>query len=99
MKRVRALLFTVLLLATATVRAEQQFISNIKVVQIGAYQHSPGHFVWFSEALPGCTSTPSFDESRPGGKALLALLTTALVTSRKVDVRYAGCDITEIYLK
>jgi hypothetical protein len=99
MKMVRALLIAILLLSAANVGAEQQFISNIKVVQIGAYQHSPGHFVWFSIALPGCASTPSFDESRPGGKALLTLLTTALVGGRKVDVRYQACDITEIYLK
>lgn len=99
MTTLRALLAGALMVFSAVAGAEQQSLSNIRVVQIGAYQYSPGHFVWFSAALPGCASTPRFDETKPGGKALLALLTTALVNGRKVDVRYDACDIIEIYLK
>jgi hypothetical protein len=93
------LVLLLLLLTLSKSAFAQQFVSDLKVVQIGAYQYSPGHYVWFSVALPGCTTTAHFDETKPGGKALLALLTTALVNGRKVDVRYDVCDITEIYLK
>lgn len=94
----RLVLLSILWMFSGSATA-QQFVSDVKVVQIGAYQYSPGHFVWFSVALPGCTGTAQFDESKPGGKALLAMLTTALINGRKVDVRYDTCDITEVYLK
>jgi hypothetical protein len=41
----------------------------------------------------------SFNHDAPGGKALFAVLTTALINKRKVDVQYNGCDIVEVYLK
>lgn len=78
--------------------AETGFIGDIKVTQIATYQHAPGHFVWFSVAIPACATTMSFDETRPGGKALFATLTTALISGRKVGVRYSDCDIVEVYL-
>lgn len=40
-----------------------------------------------------------FDESKPGGKSLMAVLLSALVNKRKVDYQAAGCDILEFYIK
>jgi hypothetical protein len=97
--RIRNWGLLLLLALSGQASATNGFIANVKVAQIGTYQHNAAHFVWFSVAIPGCTTTMSFDESRPGGKALFATLTTALVSGRKVDVRYNGCDIVEVYLK
>lgn len=97
--RMRHWWLLLLLALSSHALAEVGFIGDIKVTQIGTYQHGPAHFVWFSVAIPGCSTTMGFDETRPGGKALFATLTTALVSGRKVDVRYNGCDIVEVYLK
>jgi len=96
---VRSFWLLLLLALSSQASAAEGFIGDIKVVQIGTYQYSPGHFVWFSVAIPGCTTTMRFDETKPGGKALFATLTTALVSGRKVSVRYNECDIAEVYLK
>jgi hypothetical protein len=76
-------------------------LDNVEVVQIGTYHHVAAHFVWFTAAPPAaqCATPLSFDESQQGGKSLMAVLITALVNKRKIDVRYEGCDITEIYLR
>ncbi|WP_454830402.1 hypothetical protein [Pseudoxanthomonas wuyuanensis] len=95
----RYFLLLALFATSGQASAADGFIADIKVTQIGTYQYSPGHFVWFSAAIPGCTTTMHFDETKPGGKALLATLTTALVGGRKVSVRYSDCDIIEVYLK
>lgn len=95
----RNLWWLLLLVFSSQVSAADGFIADIKVTQIGTYQYSPGHFVWFSVAIPGCSTTMHFDETKPGGKALLATLTTALIGGRKVGVRYSECDIVEVYLR
>lgn len=57
-----------------------EWLHDIEVVKVGAYQSGTGHFVWFSTTPPGCTTAVSqnpvmnFDDSKPGGKALLAVL-------------------------
>jgi hypothetical protein len=50
-------------------------------------------------ADPECATPLSFNETQPGGKALFASLTVALINKRKVGLRYDGCDIIEVYLK
>lgn len=75
------------------------WISSVEVVQIGTYQHASTHFVWFSASSPECQGVLSFNHDAPGGKALFATLTTALISKRKVDVQVNGCDIVEVYLK
>lgn len=80
-------------------------MSNVEVVQIGTYQANASHFVWFSATPEECkAASPAnpvmgFSETQPGGKAMLAVLMTALVNKRKVDVQASGCSIFEIYLK
>ena len=75
----------------------------MNVTQIGAYPHATGHYVWFTARSTECANTAngvySFDEAQPGGKGVLAMLTTALVNNRKVLVRSSGCTITEVYLR
>lgn len=95
----RNLCLLLLLMLSGQASAVDGFIADIKVTQIGTYQYNYGHFVWFSSAIPACSATMRFDESKPGGKALLATLTTALVSGRKVSVRYSDCDIIEVYLR
>lgn len=79
--------------------AVSKFVDSVDVIQIGTYQHGAGHFVWFSVSIPECATPLSFNETQPGGKALFASLTVALVNKRKVGLRYDGCDILEVYLK
>lgn len=80
-------------------------MSNVDVVQIGTYQGNANHFVWFSATPEECkAASPTnpvmgFSETQPGGKAMLAVLMTALVNKRKVDVQASGCSIFEIYLR
>lgn len=73
--------------------------NDVEVVRIGTYQHSAAHFVWFSAPVPECQGTLSFNHDAPGGKAMLATLTAALISKRKVDVQANGCDIVEIYMR
>jgi len=40
-----------------------------------------------------------FDEVKPGGRSLMAVLMSALVNKRKFDYQAAGCEIVEVYLK
>ena len=75
------------------------WVRDVEVVQLGSYQHAAAHFVWFSAPISECQGVTHFSHDAPGGKALFATLTTALVSKRKVDVQVNGCDIVEIYLK
>ncbi|WP_279362120.1 hypothetical protein [Xanthomonas sacchari] len=79
-------------------------MQNVDVVQVGTYQAHVDHFVWLSDTPAECKATSGnhvlhFQEDQPGGKALLAVLMTALVNNRKIDVQTNGCDIVEVYLK
>ena len=83
-----------------------QWVSNATISQLGTYQHDAGHFVWLStgvvaECLNRVPGNPTlyFRDDRPGGKSMMATLTTALVANRRVDVQVNGCDIVEVYLK
>ncbi len=90
----------------SSVCVANQWVSNTTVYQLGTYQHSSAHFVWLStgvvadcqRANPGNPSLIFFDD-QPGGKSLMATLTTALVANRKVVVQVNGCDIVEVYLQ
>lgn len=80
-------------------------MQNVDVVQLGTYQAHTDHFVYLSDtpaeckaAVPG-NAVLHFQDDQPGGKALLAVLMTALVNKRKIDVQTNGCDIVEVYLK
>ncbi|WIH04916.1 hypothetical protein KHF85_19585 [Xanthomonas translucens pv. graminis] len=82
-----------------------EWANDVAITQVNTYQSGTGHFVWFT-ALPSefKTESPStpimqFDESQPGGKSMLAMIMTALVNKRKVNVQASGCKIVEIYLK
>ncbi|XQA62958.1 hypothetical protein ACM9XD_06300 [Xanthomonas sacchari] len=66
-------------------------MQNVDVVQLGTYQAHADHFVWLSDTPAECKSTSGaqvlhFQDDQPGGKALLAVLMTALVNKRKIDV-------------
>ncbi|MCW0369066.1 hypothetical protein [Xanthomonas sacchari] len=79
-------------------------MQNLDVVQLGTYQAHADHFVWLSDTPAECKATAGnhvlhFQEDQPGGKALLAVLMTALVNKRKIDIQTNGCDIVEVYLK
>ena len=83
-----------------------EWVNDTQVEKIGTYQHDLGHFVWLTtgsvkecqQAIPE-NSTLKFDEGSIGGKALLTVLVTALLTKATVDVQVVGCDIVEVYLK
>ncbi|WP_420008330.1 hypothetical protein [Xanthomonas sacchari] len=79
-------------------------MQNVDVVQLGTYQTHADHFVWLSDTPAECKATSGnhvlhFQEDQPGGKVLLAVLMTALVNKRKIDIQTNGCDIVEVYLK
>lgn len=82
-----------------------EWMNNVEVLQVGTYQGQPDHFVWFTATPAECKATDPvrpvmrFAETQPGGKSMLAVLMTALVNKRKVDVQANGCSIFEIYLK
>jgi hypothetical protein len=82
-----------------------EWVRNIEVVQIGTYQATTDHFVWFTTTPAECQEADParpimrFSETQPGGKALLATLMTALVNKRRVDLQASGCSVVEIYLK
>lgn len=75
------------------------WVNDTEVWRLGTYQHADVHYVWFSKANPECSTTPYFKEGSAGGKALMAVLTMALVNGRKLDVQFEGCDIVEVYLR
>ncbi len=96
-----ALLLFVSLSGSASANESMQ---NVDVVQVGTYQAHADHFVWLSDTPAECKATSGnhvlhFLEDQPGGKALLAVLMTALVNKRKIDIQTNGCDIVEVYLK
>jgi len=82
-----------------------EWANDVEITQVNAYQSGTGHFVWLTAITSECkTESPStpimqFDESQPGGKSMLAMVMTALVNKRKVNVQASGCKIVEIYLK
>lgn len=96
---------TLLLFASLSGSAlANESIQNVDVVQLGTYQAHADHFVWLSDTPAECKAASGnhvlhFQEDQPGGKALLAVLMTALVNKRKIDVQTNGCDIVEVYLK
>ena len=75
------------------------WVNDLEVVRMSTYQEAALHFVWFSAANPECNGLTLFNHDHSGGKALFTVLTTALVSKRKVDVQFNGCDIVEVYLK
>ncbi|MDL5364120.1 hypothetical protein QSH18_00700 [Xanthomonas sp. NCPPB 2654] len=82
-----------------------ELMRNVEVTRIGSYQVNTDHFVWFTATTGECkAANPGnpvmhFNETQPGGKALLAILMTALVNKRKTDVQGNGCEIFEVYLR
>ncbi|MBB3815126.1 hypothetical protein FHY13_003507 [Xanthomonas arboricola] len=90
------LLFSLFKMASAN-----DWVRDVEVTQLGAYQAASAHFVWFGTLSQECKSSPTmyFDDSKPGGKALMATLLAALLNKRKVDYQAVGCDIIEVYLK
>ena len=92
-----------LLLVTAVpVNASaNEWVRDVEVTQLGTYQALNAHFVWFGSLSQECKSSPTmyFDEAKPGGKSLMAVLMSALVNKRKVDYQAAGCEVVEVYLK
>lgn len=97
-------LLSMLSMLSSQVQANE-WVRNIEVIQIGTYQAATDHFVWFTATPAECQAADPgrpimrFNETQPGGKALLATLMTALVSKRKVDLQASGCSISEIYLK
>ena len=94
-----------LLLALLSWRASaNESMQNLDVGQLGTYQAHAVHFVLLADTQAECKATSGnhvlhFQDDQPGGKALLAVLMTALVNKRKIDVQTNGCDIVEVYLK
>lgn len=101
MKYERGLLLMLALLSWQA--SANESMQNLDVVQLGTYQAHADHFVWLSDTPAECKATGNpvlhFQDDQPGGKALLAVLMTALVNKRKIDVQTSGCDLVEVYLK
>ncbi|MBB3780257.1 hypothetical protein FHY16_003040 [Xanthomonas campestris] len=78
-----------------------EWVRDVEVTQLGAYQAATHHFVWFGSLSQECKNSPTmyFNDSKSGGKTLMVLLTAALLNKRKVDYQAAGCEIVEAYLK
>lgn len=83
--------------------ATMEVLTNVQVTQIGTYQDTPSHFIWFTQRGEQCAleapPVHHFSDSQGSGAALHATLMTALVNQRKVDVRVYGCRIHEVYLR
>ena len=80
-----------------------EVLSDVLVTQIGTYQGTASHFVWFSKRGTECASlSPAvhkFYDNQASGNALLATLTSALISQRRLDVRVYGCEIYEVYMR
>jgi len=82
-----------------------EWANDVEITQVNTYQSGTGHFIFFTALPNACKSeSPStpimqFDESQHGGKSMLAMIMTALVNKRKVNIQVSGCKIVEIYLK
>ncbi len=82
-----------------------EYLQEVKVTQLGTYTDGSVHFVWFSQVPQECvTAMPqnpvmTFDETRAGGKSMMATLMSALLNDRKVGLRADGCVISEVYLR
>lgn len=89
------------LIFTKSQASANEWIRDVEVTQLGAYQGATHHFVWFGSLSQECKSSPTmyFDDAKPGGKSLIAILMSALVNKRKVDYQAAGCEIVEVYLR
>ncbi|WP_115563406.1 hypothetical protein [Xanthomonas arboricola] len=94
-------LLTLILAAMPTQGLASEWVRDVEVTQLGAYQAATHHFVWFGSLSQECKNSPTmyFDDTKIGGKALLAVLMTALVNKRRIDYQAAGCEIVEVYLK
>ncbi|WP_127169384.1 hypothetical protein [Xanthomonas sp. BRIP62415] len=81
---------------------ENEWVPDVEVTQLGAYQASAAHFVWFGSLAQECKNSPAmyYDKARSGVRlCLMATLLAALVNKRKTDYQAAGCDIVEAYLR
>jgi len=70
---------------------------QISVVQLNSYAGSTaGKFLWASNGIgAGCPGGAlQYDGSGDGGKALYAMLLTALVTGKQVDINVSGSQVT-----
>lgn len=80
-----------------------EVLSDVLVTQIGTYQNTAAHYVWFSKRGTECGNLPQpvhkFYDNQASGNALLATLTSALISQRRLDVRVYGCEIYEIYIR
>lgn len=99
----RSYLFGLLALLVTAVPVNalaNEWVRDVEVTQLGTYQALNTHFVWFGSLSQECKASPTmyFDESKPGGKSLMAVLMSALVNQRKVDYQAAGCEIVESIL-
>lgn len=94
-----------LALLAASTSASAEFIDNVQVTQLGAYEAMTLHYVWLSSGTSAeCAASSGnpvlfFNDAQPGGKGMLTMLISAVVNKRNVSVRTQGCNITEIYLK
>lgn len=81
------------------------WVRDVEVTRLGTFQQQTGHYVWLSAAVPECAAAnPSnpiitFSDDVGGGKAMMTVLTTALVAKRRIDVNVNGCVINEVHLK
>lgn len=89
--------------ATVMSTAAMEVLTDVQVTQIGTYQGTAEHFVWFTKRGEQCALVPPathrFYDDQGSGAALHATLMTALVNQRKLDVRVYGCQIHEVYLR
>lgn len=83
-----------------------EWANNVDVIKVGTYQDIGTHFVWLSSGIVAeCQATnPSnptllFNEQAQGGKAIFAVLLTAIAAQRKIDVQVSGCNIVEVYFR
>lgn len=76
------------------------WINNVTVTQLSSYAVSGTHFVWTSGGFGGeCTATPlNFDENAGAGKSLFALLLSAFLSGKQVNIQASGCNIVEVYI-
>ena len=100
--KIKALL---LLLLISPACFGNSWVRDVEVTKLGTFQQQSGHYVWLSGSVPECAAAnPSnpilaFADDVGGGKAMMTVLTTALVAKRRIDVNVNGCAINEVHLK
>lgn len=92
-----------LLVFSVVVSYASIWVNNVTITQISTYSGGGTHFFWTSGGPGSECATASnpvlfFDETVGGGKSLFALLLSAFLSGKPVNIWTSGCNVLEVYI-